>query len=87
MPNNEVPKKTEPRQPMPRITLKLTNPIIFNVEIDYECPSLQVARAMLREGLSTIEAMIDDQHAIEFNKKMAEANKAWGAMQKNPGHA
>lgn len=83
MNNNEK----KPERVMPRITLRLTNPIIFNVEVDYECPSLYVARAMLQEGLHAIQRQISDAEAVEFQKRMEGAQQAYRAMQKNPGHA
>lgn len=84
MSNNGQPKKA-PR--LPSITLRLTNPITFNVEVDYECPSLYVARAMLQEGFHTIQRLIGDAEAMEFQKRMGDAQQAYRAMQKNPGHA
>lgn len=72
---------------MPKITLRLTNPVIFNVEVDYECPSLYVARAMLNEAVHAIQRQISDMEAIDFQKRMEGAQQAFRAMQKNPGHA
>lgn len=77
----------KPQARMPQVTLRLTNPITFNVEVDYECPSLYIARAMLQEGLHAIARQINDMEAIEFQKRMEGAQQAWAAMQKNPGHA
>lgn len=83
MSNNE--KKPEGRRPT--ITLTLTNPIVFNVEVNYEAPSLYLVRAMLNEGVHAIQRQINQAEAIEFQKRMEGAQQAWAAMQKNPGHA
>lgn len=69
-------------KPVPTITLKLTDPVSFNVEVDFETPSLQVARAMLAEAVHTIQSLINDQESLQFAAKMNNAAQAQRAMLK-----
>lgn len=69
---------------VPTIILKLTDPEKFNIEINFETPSLQCARAMLTEAVHTIQSMIEDANAVEFQYKMNRSAQAYRAMQKKP---
>jgi len=69
---------------VPTIILKVTDAEKFNIEIEFETPSLQCARAMLTEALHTIQSMIEDANAVEFQSKMNRAAQSYRAMQKKP---
>jgi hypothetical protein len=58
MPDNE--EKT-----VPTITLKLTDPVTFNIEIDLQAP-LYCARAMLNEAVQTLQKMINYEEAKQM---------------------
>jgi hypothetical protein len=77
MAENEEPK-------VPTITLRMTDPEKFAVEINFETPTPQYARAMLNEALYTIESLIEDQNAVAFQSKMTRAQQAFQAMRKSP---
>lgn len=69
---------------VPTITLKLTDSETFNLECDIEMDKLHLMRAMLTEGLATVNTLIQDQDAVQFAAKMSSAAAAQRAMQKNP---
>ena len=68
----------------PKITLELTDPVRFVVEVALDLPTLQVGRAMLKEAVSAIEDMIQDQKSVEFAAKMEKAAQAQRAISKLP---
>jgi hypothetical protein len=71
-------------KPVPTITLKLTDPVTFNLECDIEMDKLHLMRAMLTEALATVNTLIQDQEAAMFAAKMSSALAAFRAMQKGP---
>ena len=74
--------KAEPE--VPKIILKLTDVNTFNVEIDFRTPSLQMARAMLREAACTIQSLIDDAESLAFEQKMRDSAKMQLAAKQAP---
>ena len=77
MPENEEKK-------VHTIILKLTDAEMFNVECDIELQHLALMRVMLLEGLRVVEGLLQDQDAIMFQQKMANAARLRAAMQKKP---
>lgn len=67
---------------IPTIILKLTDPEVFNVELDIELGRLPLMRVMLLEALRTVEGLLQDQDALAFQQKMSAAGRAAGAMRK-----
>jgi hypothetical protein len=73
---------SDPEKPVPTITLKLTDPEVFNIELDIELGRLPLMRCMLLEALRTVEGLLQDQDALAFQQKMGNAARAAGAMRK-----
>ncbi len=69
---------------VPTIILKLTDPEKFNIECEIELDKLCLMRVMLLEALRTVEGLLQDQDAIEFQRKMNATAQAVRAMKKLP---
>jgi hypothetical protein len=70
--------------PVPRIILKVTDFEQFNVEVDFQTPSLEFARLMLDTATKTIERLQRDAEAVEFGVRMQQGAAAHSAMLKRP---
>lgn len=67
---------------VPTIILKLTDPEVFNIELDIELGRLPLMRVMLLEALRTVEALLQDQDALAFQKKMEQAARTQNLVRK-----
>ena len=73
------------QQDIPTIILKLTDPVVFNVEIDLDIRKLYLCRAIVSEALASVNRMIADQEAEQFAARMSRVAQAHRAMQKQGG--
>jgi hypothetical protein len=69
---------------VPTITLRMTDPETFNIEISFETPNKEYARMMLLSAVGVIEKLQRDDEALEFGVKMPRGAMAQAAMQKGP---
>jgi hypothetical protein len=69
---------------VPTITLRMTDPDTFNIEISFETPNKEYARMMLLSAIGVIEKLQRDDEALEFGVKMQRGAMAHNAMQKGP---
>jgi hypothetical protein len=75
---------SEDAKPVPTITLRMTDPDTFNIEISFETPNKEYARMMLLSAVGVIEKLQRDDEALQFGSQMARAAAAHNAMQKGP---
>lgn len=71
---------SEEKQPEPKITIRVVDRENFTLGVDIVVPNLDYAINMLEQVLRGVKAQQQDQEAIQFQQKMAQAAQAQRAV-------